>query len=75
MRKVLEHLEENPTSSADDWGDEIAADKKLYSSSSSSSRCKRKYRINCCLFRAATMKEIPSCQLENKDRGGVGAAV
>ena len=42
MRKVLEHLEENPTSSADDWGDEIAADKKLYSSSSSSSRCKRK---------------------------------
>ena len=42
MWKVLEHLEENPTSSADDWGDEIAADKKLYSSSSSSSRCKRK---------------------------------
>ena len=41
MWKVLEHLEENPTSSADDWGDEIAADKKLYSSSSSSSRCKR----------------------------------
>ena len=35
--KVLEHLEENPLNSADDWGEEIAADKKLYSSSSSSS--------------------------------------
>ena len=35
---MLEHLEENPVNSADDWGEEIAADKKLYSSSSSSSR-------------------------------------
>lgn len=38
IAKVLEHLEDNPVNSTDDWGEEIAADKKLYSSSSSSSR-------------------------------------
>ena len=38
LARVLEHLEDNPVNSADDWGDEITADKKLYSSSSSSSR-------------------------------------
>ena len=40
LARVLDHLEEKQLHSSDDWGEEVATDKKLYSSSSSSSsRC------------------------------------
>ena len=36
MTKVLEYFEENPVNAANDWGEEITTDTKLYTSSSSS---------------------------------------
>ena len=36
MTKVIEYFEENPVNAANDWGEEITTDTKLYTSSSSS---------------------------------------
>ena len=46
ITKVLEYLEENPVNAANDWGEEITTDVKLYTSSSSDSEGEDEFTNN-----------------------------